>query len=178
MPLIIRNIPDNESWKALQNWKIEWKTKNNKNKIAKSSILHTLKQRMFKVLINLLTYSLTHLLTRIVGGRGRWRLQGQVQNEALYRIFREQHRRQVNNLLTYSLTHSLTHLLTHSLTHSLTYSPSPLYIFDSNYDNDAVSKCLLEDYRVPSYFPEDLFSLVNLLITLLTHSYTQLTHAY
>jgi histone arginine demethylase JMJD6 len=37
---------------------------------------------------------------------------------------------------------------------------SPLYIFDSRYDDDSVSKRLLEDYVVPSYFPEDLFSLV------------------
>jgi histone arginine demethylase JMJD6 len=37
---------------------------------------------------------------------------------------------------------------------------SPLYVFDSNYDNDKVSKVLLEEYKVPSYFPEDLFSLV------------------
>ncbi len=37
---------------------------------------------------------------------------------------------------------------------------SPLYIFDSNYDDDAVSKCILEDYRVPAYFRDDLFSLV------------------
>lgn len=37
---------------------------------------------------------------------------------------------------------------------------SPLYIFDSKFETDAVGKCLLADYRVPSYFPEDLFSLV------------------
>lgn len=37
---------------------------------------------------------------------------------------------------------------------------SPLYIFDSNYDDDSVSKALLKDYKVPDYFPEDLFSLV------------------
>ena len=37
---------------------------------------------------------------------------------------------------------------------------SPLYIFDSRFENDTVSKSLLEDYRVPSYFPEDLFSMV------------------
>ena len=37
---------------------------------------------------------------------------------------------------------------------------SPLYIFDSNYDNDTVSKSLLQDYVVPPYFPDDLFSLV------------------
>ena len=37
---------------------------------------------------------------------------------------------------------------------------SPLYVFDGNYDDDSVSKCLLEHYSVPSYFPDDLFSLV------------------
>jgi len=37
---------------------------------------------------------------------------------------------------------------------------SPLYIFDANYDDDAVSKCLLDQYRVPSYFPDDIFHLV------------------
>lgn len=37
---------------------------------------------------------------------------------------------------------------------------SPLYVFDSNYDTDAVSKQLLQEYRIPSYFPDDLFSLV------------------
>lgn len=34
---------------------------------------------------------------------------------------------------------------------------SPLYVFDSNYDNDSVSKQLLGEYKVPSYFPDDLF---------------------
>ena len=37
---------------------------------------------------------------------------------------------------------------------------SPLYVFDSNYDNDAVSKKLLNDYSIPSYFSDDLFELV------------------
>lgn len=37
---------------------------------------------------------------------------------------------------------------------------SPLYIFDGNYDDDDVSKCLLNDYKIPSYFPDDLFHLV------------------
>jgi histone arginine demethylase JMJD6 len=35
-----------------------------------------------------------------------------------------------------------------------------LYIFDSAFDDDPVSKALLEDFRPPSYFPEDLFELV------------------
>lgn len=37
---------------------------------------------------------------------------------------------------------------------------SPLYIFDSTFDDDREAKRLLEDYAVPSYFPDDLFSLV------------------
>jgi histone arginine demethylase JMJD6 len=37
---------------------------------------------------------------------------------------------------------------------------SPLYIFDGNFDTDPVSKQLLQEYKVPSYFPDDLFSLV------------------
>lgn len=37
---------------------------------------------------------------------------------------------------------------------------SPLYIFDSTYDDDREAKALLSDYAVPSYFPDDLFSLV------------------
>lgn len=37
---------------------------------------------------------------------------------------------------------------------------SPLYVFDGNYDDYSDSKTLLEDYQVPSLFPEDLFSLV------------------
>lgn len=37
---------------------------------------------------------------------------------------------------------------------------SPLYIFDSAFDDDKDAKRLLEDYRVPSYFDEDLFHLV------------------
>lgn len=37
---------------------------------------------------------------------------------------------------------------------------SPLYVFDGNYDDDPVSKALLDDYRVPSLFPDDLFRLV------------------
>jgi histone arginine demethylase JMJD6 len=41
-----------------------------------------------------------------------------------------------------------------------TTDDSPLYIFDGNYDNDSVSKGLLNEYRVPKYFPDDLFRLV------------------
>lgn len=37
---------------------------------------------------------------------------------------------------------------------------SPLYIFDSHFDEYEISKLLLEDFRVPDYFPDDLFSLV------------------
>ena len=37
---------------------------------------------------------------------------------------------------------------------------SPLYIFDSHFDDDKVSKDLLNDYSVPSYFSDDLFRLV------------------
>ena len=37
---------------------------------------------------------------------------------------------------------------------------SPLYIFDSAFDEDRGGKQLLKDYKVPSYFDEDLFHLV------------------
>ncbi|GAB5031826.1 phosphatidylserine receptor [Nannochloropsis oceanica] len=37
---------------------------------------------------------------------------------------------------------------------------SPLYIFDSTFDDDKEAKALLDDYAVPSYFPDDFFSLV------------------
>lgn len=37
---------------------------------------------------------------------------------------------------------------------------SPLYIFDSHFDDYEESKALLRDYSVPDYFPDDLFSLV------------------
>lgn len=38
---------------------------------------------------------------------------------------------------------------------------SPLYVFDSNYDNNPVSKCLLSDYKVPSYFQCNYFDLIS-----------------
>lgn len=37
---------------------------------------------------------------------------------------------------------------------------SPLYIFDSGFDDDNVANCILSHYRVPSYFSDDLFGLV------------------
>jgi hypothetical protein len=37
---------------------------------------------------------------------------------------------------------------------------SPLYIFDSNYDEDRIAKGLLKDYSPPAYFRDDLFRLV------------------
>lgn len=37
---------------------------------------------------------------------------------------------------------------------------SPLYIFDSNFDTDSVSNVILNEYKIPSYFQEDLFHLV------------------
>mmetsp|Transcript_19658 Transcript_19658/g.28897 ORF Transcript_19658/g.28897 Transcript_19658/m.28897 type:complete len:449 (-) Transcript_19658:331-1677(-) len=41
-----------------------------------------------------------------------------------------------------------------------TKDDSPLYIFDSAFDEDRVAKKLLDHYTVPSYFNEDLFHLV------------------
>lgn len=38
---------------------------------------------------------------------------------------------------------------------------SPLYIFDSSFERDKLAKSLLNDYRVPSYFSDDLFRLVS-----------------
>lgn len=38
---------------------------------------------------------------------------------------------------------------------------SPLYIFDSTFDDDKRAKKLLQEYTVPSYFADDLFRLVS-----------------
>jgi histone arginine demethylase JMJD6 len=38
---------------------------------------------------------------------------------------------------------------------------SPLYIFDSGFDDDRVAMRILTDYKVPSYFKDDLFRLVS-----------------
>ena len=38
---------------------------------------------------------------------------------------------------------------------------SPLYVFDSGFDEDKHADQLLKDYRVPTYFSDDLFSLVS-----------------
>eukprot|EP00981_Chlorochromonas_danica_P000537 scaffold108_cov167-Ochromonas_danica.AAC.9 len=40
------------------------------------------------------------------------------------------------------------------------YDDSPLYIFDSNFYEDTLCKKMMEDFSLPSYFCEDLFSLV------------------
>eukprot|EP01031_Cornospumella_fuschlensis_P031830 gene31830-38488_t len=37
---------------------------------------------------------------------------------------------------------------------------SPLYIFDSNFYEDSNSRSIMNDFKLPSYFPDDLFSLV------------------
>ena len=37
---------------------------------------------------------------------------------------------------------------------------SPLYVFDSRFDENSETKLLLTDYSVPSYFQEDIFKLV------------------
>merc|ERR1719401_1772120 len=37
---------------------------------------------------------------------------------------------------------------------------SPLYIFDSTFDEDKHAKRILDDYEVPTYFDEDLLGLV------------------
>mmetsp|Transcript_40128 Transcript_40128/g.56523 ORF Transcript_40128/g.56523 Transcript_40128/m.56523 type:complete len:457 (+) Transcript_40128:131-1501(+) len=38
---------------------------------------------------------------------------------------------------------------------------SPLYVFDSSFDDDRVAKRILSDYKVPSFFRDDLFRLVS-----------------
>jgi hypothetical protein len=38
----------------------------------------------------------------------------------------------------------------------------PLYLFDQNYPTNAPQ--LLHDYEVPKYFPEDLFSIVGIMV--------------
>ncbi|MGK3735577.1 MAG: histone arginine demethylase JMJD6 [Bacillariaceae sp.] len=38
---------------------------------------------------------------------------------------------------------------------------SPLYVFDSSFDDDKGKKRLMDDYRVPSYFSDDLFRLIS-----------------
>jgi histone arginine demethylase JMJD6 len=38
---------------------------------------------------------------------------------------------------------------------------SPLYVFDSAFDDDEMANRILTDYRVPSYFSDDLFGLVS-----------------
>lgn len=41
------------------------------------------------------------------------------------------------------------------------HDDSPLYIFDSNFDEDRLAKTILQQYRVPEYFSDDLFRLVS-----------------
>ena len=76
-----------------------------------------------------------------------------------------------------ALSHPLiyTHINTHphasihvysKLKHFMKYldnnrDDSPLYIFDSGFDEDRVGKKILDDYRVPSFFRDDLFRLVS-----------------
>lgn len=38
---------------------------------------------------------------------------------------------------------------------------SPLYVFDNQFETDKIGSALLQDYRVPSYFQDDLFALVS-----------------
>ena len=52
------------------------------------------------------------------------------------------------------------------LSHFLSYTEgnkddSPLYIFDSSFEDDDYAERILDDYRVPSYFKDDLFNLVS-----------------
>ena len=52
------------------------------------------------------------------------------------------------------------------LRHFLSYTEenrddSPLYIFDSSFPDDKHAGRLLQDYRVPSYFSDDLFRLIS-----------------
>ena len=52
------------------------------------------------------------------------------------------------------------------LRHFLSYTKenrddSPLYIFDSSFPDDKLANSILKDYRVPSYFSDDLFRLIS-----------------
>lgn len=52
------------------------------------------------------------------------------------------------------------------LRHFLSYmeenrDDSPLYIFDSSFPDDKLANKMLKDYRVPSYFSDDLFRLIS-----------------
>jgi histone arginine demethylase JMJD6 len=56
--------------------------------------------------------------------------------------------------------------ITVKLIHFLSYlergkDDSPLYVFDSHFDEDRVAKSIVSDYRVPTYFGQDLFGLVS-----------------
>lgn len=58
--------------------------------------------------------------------------------------------------------HSIRIKLKHFFRYTATQNDdSPLYIFDSRYDEDSVSKQLLKDYDIPEYFRDDLFNLIS-----------------
>lgn len=57
----------------------------------------------------------------------------------------------------YKIKHKMKYYLQY-MKHNI--DDSPLYIFDGAFDNDVHAKSMLNDYKVPPFFTDDLFSLV------------------